>query len=81
MARSCIGLLLECADYLATHQTNEGGVAGKGEGPGKEGAADEVVKSKLKKEEGAGEGRGLFWKTLRNGLTSNSWTTRFKTSQ
>ena len=75
VARSCIGLLLECADYLATHHTPAGGVAKKGE--------EEVVKSKHSggKKEGEDEGRGVFWKLLRNGLTANSWATRYKTSE
>ena len=85
VARSCIGLLLECADYLATHYTPEGGVAGKGEEKGKE-KGEDSVKSKHGGGGGGGkregeEERGVFWSTLKSGLTSNSWTTRYKTGE
>lgn len=82
VARWCVGLLLECVDYLSYHQ--QALLAAEGEGydedyvRSKHGASGDPVhvgKEKEKESEG-----GLFWKTLRSGLTSSSWSTRYRTS-
>lgn len=57
-------------------------LAMSGGGAGTKGVANEdepVVKSKLPANDA--EKVGVFWKTLRAGLTASSWTTRYKTSR
>ena len=61
--------MLQCVQYQCSHPVAEekGGVA-----------EDERVKSKREKKENEEEG-GVFWKTLKAGLTANTWVARYKT--
>ena len=68
--RSCVGLLLECVDYLCSHQPEAEESGGGGD----------RVKSKLDVAGGTEEEGGVFWRTLKAGLTASSWTVRYKTS-
>ena len=90
MARSCARLLLECVEYLSAHpcgqEEEEEDKETKASVPVSE---QDQVKSKIKKRLGTGGGRrggkkegdDIFWKSLESGLTSTSWTFRFRTSK
>ena len=90
VARSCVGLLLLCADYIDVVSTSmaggemnevheDGGAKKKTEDDG------DTVKSKLdgkdKRGKRRGEKDGIFWQTLSDGLTTKNWSTRFRTSE
>ncbi len=91
MARSCVGLLLLCADYMANNLDEEENQKEEEEDDDEEGEEDdgERVKSKLevklKKQKGkAGKKKrkeGIFSRSLKDGLTSQNWSIRFKTSK
>ena len=96
MARSCVGLLLTCVDYMATNvdeeeKESEEEEEEEEEEEGKKAKEDDGdrVKSKLEVKEKGRRGKGgkkkrkegIFWRSLRDGLTSQNWSIRFKTSK